>query len=43
MKPLKCPFCKYELPFEKWLTLKNFMEERKKHLEIIKENIKVKG
>ena len=41
--PLQCPFCKYELPFEKWLTLKNFTDERKQYLEIIENNIKSKG
>ena len=40
--PLKCPFCQYELPFEKWLTLKNFVEERQHDLELIEENLKLK-
>ena len=40
-KPLICPFCKYELPFEKWLTLKNFSDEKQKHLKLITENIKM--
>ena len=40
--PLKCPFCNYGLPFEKWLTLKNFVEERKQYLKLIEENIKLK-
>ena len=42
MSPLKCPFCKYELPFEKWFTLRNFFEEKQKYLELIEENIKLK-
>ena len=42
MNPLKCPFCKYELPFEKWFTLKNFLEEKQHHLELIEKNIKLK-
>ena len=34
-KPMTCPFCKYQLPIEKWETLKNFKEEKKIYLESI--------
>ena len=42
IKPFKCAFCKFELPFEKWNTFKNFMEKRKQFLGLIEENIKSK-
>ena len=42
MNPLKCSFCKYELPKEKWLTSSNFSEERKQYLKLIEENKKLK-
>ena len=33
--PMMCPFCKYQLPIEKWETIKNFKEEKKHYLESI--------
>ena len=40
--PLKCSFCQYELPIEKWLISSNFTGERKEYLELIEEKIKLK-
>ena len=48
-QPLLCPFCRYELPLEKWRFLKNFMEKEKKEIETanmiinLKEEIKIKN
>ena len=41
--PLKCPYCKYELEFHKWRTLKNFEEEKNQFLGLIEESIKLKN
>ena len=35
-QPMMCPFCKYQLPIEKWETIKNFEEEKKQYLESVK-------
>ena len=39
----KCPYCRYELPLEKWKTLADFNYERKEYLELLAENMKLKG
>ena len=41
-KPLECPYCRNELPFEKWLILKNFNEQTQTYLELIGENLKIR-
>ena len=43
MKPLQCPFCKFELEFSKWCTLTNFEEEKNQYLGLIEENIELKN
>ena len=39
---LKCSYCSYEMPFEKWQTITDFKDEKKKNLELYAENMKLK-
>ena len=34
-KPLKCPKCKIERPFDKWETIKNFIGDQQRELELL--------